>query len=253
MLGIERKMMILDILKKDRSVSVVKLAKTLYTSEATIRRDLDQLEKEQLIKRTYGGAALLEGLSAEIPLYVRETERQKEKDAIALAAANLVADGNILIMDSSSTTYGMVRFLAARKDLTVLTNGAKTAIKLGELHTRVFCTGGQLRENSLSYVGDSAVAFIQGYHADVLFFSCRGLVDGEGLYESSPEEAQLRRAMMRSAQTKVLLCDNSKLGSYSFNKICPLEEIDVLVCNASVDENTRRWVAEAGVRLIETV
>ena len=253
MIGLERKMDIMNRIRKDRSVSVAQLARSLYVSEATVRRDLSDLERRGLIQRSYGGAVLVEGLSGEIPLAVREGHRQREKDAIAAAAAKLVSDGNIIILDSSSTTYAMVKFLSGKKDLTTLTNGAKTAISLGELHTRVYATGGRLRENSLSYVGESAITFVESYHADILFFSCRGIVCGEGLYESSPDEAALRRAMMKNVAKKVLLCDDSKLGAYSFHKICDIGEINTLILNTVVDAKTRQWIEDAGVELIEAI
>jgi len=253
MLDIERRVQILDMLKKNKFTSVVHLSKKLYTSEATIRRDLTKLENEGLVKRTYGGVVLIEGLSSEIPLSMREGEQQDGKNLIGKAAATLVRDGSVIIMDSSSTTSNMVRHLTSIIDLTILTNGAKTAIMLGEgHHANVYCTGGQLRRSSFSYVGEEARAFVSRYRVDTVFFSCRGLVFEDGLFESSVEEAELRRTMMKSAQKKVLLCDGTKFGKYSFQKICDIDEVNTIISNGYVEEETIRFLWEKGVEVILT-
>ena len=122
----ERQQEIIKILKENKSASVAQLAKKLFIGEATIRRDLDKLEKQGLIKRTYGGAVWLEGLDSEIPLYIRENSNKFQKDLLGKAAAQLVNDGDIIIMDSSSTTHSIVKHLSHLKKLTVVTNGAKT-------------------------------------------------------------------------------------------------------------------------------
>jgi len=252
-LDIERRTQILLILKERKSITVARLSKQLYTSEATIRRDLNKLEKEGLVKRTYGGVVLVEGLSSEISLSMRETEQLQEKNAIGSVAATLVRDGDIIILDSSSTTGMMVKYLASKTDLTVLTNGAKTTIMLGELlNANIYCTGGQLRKNSLSYIGEEARSFIARYRADTLFFSCRSLIFDDGLFDSSVEEAELRRTMLKSAKRKVLLCDNSKIGKYSFQKICKVEEIDTIISNAHVEERVIDLLKEKGVSVILT-
>ena len=248
MLSIERKMAILDILRADKSASVSKLAQALYSSEATIRRDLDKLGQEGLIKRIFGGAVLLEGLSSEIPLYVRESEQQNQKNAIGMAAVEMVADGNTLIIDSSSTAYAMTKFISSKKNLNIITNGAKTAITLGEiLHTNTYCTGGRLRENSLSYVGKTANSFIREHHADILFFSCRGVVLEDGLYEASVEEAELRQVMINCSDKRVLLCDNTKIGKYAFHRICELSDIDVIITNSPIEESASSYLEEQGI------
>ena len=229
MFSIERQEKILELLKQSRSVTVSKLAKQLYIGEATIRRDLDALEKSGLVKRTYGGAVLVEGLSSEIPLLMRENESRESKLSICRQASELVSDGNIIIMDSSSTTYGMIEFIAPKKDLTVITNGAKTAVSLAESHNRVYSTGGELRNSSLSYIGQHAREFISGIHADLLFFSCRGLSDDGYLYDSSPEEAELRQIMIARAKKTVLLCDSTKVGKKSFYRICKISEVSLII------------------------
>ncbi len=115
LLPLERRQQILDLIKKRKSITVAHLSKTFYVSEATIRRDLNKLEKENLIKRSYGGAVLVDGLNAEIPLSVRVSEQKSAKDIIGKLASQLVKDGDIIIVDSSSTTLKMIPYLASKQ------------------------------------------------------------------------------------------------------------------------------------------
>ena len=236
MFGIERQQEILDVLKERHSVTVNWLAKHLYIGEATIRRDLDILEKKGFVKRIYGGAILVGGSSSEIPLLLRETERRESKSIICAQAAELVNDGDIIIMDSSSTTFMLIDFLNNKKDLTIITNGAKTAIALAETQARVYSTGGWLRKNSLSYVGHQARNFIDGIYADILFFSCRGLSEDGFLYDAFPDEVECRQMMLAHAKMSVLLCDSSKIGKKSFHKICKASEVDKIICDQPLPE-----------------
>lgn len=220
MFAIERQQEIMNILKETKSVTVAHLSKKFFIGEATIRRDLEKLEKMGLLRRTYGGAVLLEGLDKEIPLAVRESEQKNAKDTIGQSAAAMVCDGETIIMDSSSTTLKMVPHLKGKNNLTVLTNGAKTAVELGELlHIKVYCTGGMLRENSLSYIGEPARNCVGRFFVDTVYFSCRAISMEQGLTDSNEDEAELRRMMLKSCRKAVLLCDSTKFDKVSFCKI----------------------------------
>lgn len=251
MMAVERREEILRILKEKRAVSVEELAGRLFIGPATIRRDLDTLQRQRLLRRTHGGAVLLEGLDAEIPLTVREGERSQEKQRIGQLAAALVRDGDSVILDSSSTTYSMIPHLKARENLMCITNGAKTAPALGALpHARIYCTGGRLRENSLSFVGEQARRAIGDYHVETLFFSCRGITREHGAMDSSDEEAELRRAMIAISRRVVLLCDGSKFDQTAFYHVCGLEELDCIVTDRQPDGQWMDFLHERGVQVI---
>lgn len=235
-----RQQLILDIIKKHKSVLVKPLAAELFINEATIRRDLNTLENTGLIKRTYGGAILIEGLDAEIPFFARETSQTEEKDIIGMMAADLVKDGDTIILDSSSTALRMIKYLMPKKNLKVITNGAKTAFLLTKLNDcTIYCTGGKMRENSLSFIGLSAIEFIKNFYADICFFSCRSLSADAGLTDSSEEEALLRRVMISSSNKSVLLLDSSKINTRSFYKICDTEKITHILCDKLLPNNLK--------------
>jgi DeoR/GlpR family transcriptional regulator of sugar metabolism len=251
MFTLERQNQIITILKEKKSASVVELAKMLFIGQATIRRDLDLLQKQNLIKRTYGGAVLLEGLNIEIPLYVRESEQAVEKETIGEKAAELVHDGDTLILDSSSTTYSMIHFLKSKENLTVITNGVKTTIALGEiLHAKVYCISGRLRENSLSLVGEQSKKFISNYQVETLFFSCRGIVRDIGAMDSSDDEAELRKEMIKISKRVVLLCDSSKFDKTAFYKVCELDKIDYIITDKQPNEEWMTFFDQHGIKLI---
>ena len=199
MLSFDRREALLSQLRDKKTVRIADAAKAFHIGEATIRRDLEKLEKRGLARRIYGGAVLVEGLETEIPMSVREKTEQVQKDIIGRLAAQLVEDGDVLILDSSSSVLSMIPYLSPRKDLTIITNGLKAANMAGELkNAKVYCCGGRLRELSNSLVGMNARRFIRTHSAHMLFFSCRSLNLNKGLCDSSEEEAELRQDMIAS-------------------------------------------------------
>jgi DeoR/GlpR family transcriptional regulator of sugar metabolism len=251
MFTIERQQGIVNLLKSKKSVSVTELSRKFFIGEATIRRDLERLEKKGLLKRTYGGAVLLDGLDSEIPLSIREIEQKDAKDVIGQIAAQLVEDGDVILMDSSSTVLKMVPHLKGKSKLTVITNGAKTAVDLGEgLHIKVYCTGGMLRENSLSYIGEIARRCIDGFYADILFFSCRAISMEKGLSDISEDESELRRLMIKNCKKVILLCDSSKFDKVSFSKICDFDKISCIITDKKPITRWMDFLKEKSVEVI---
>lgn len=245
MLGMERYNEIMMLLNRDRSVSVKSLSKKLFMSEATIRRDLNQMEKQGLIKRTYGGAVLIEGLNKEVPLYVRESQQSNAKREICKNASRLIKDGDIIMLDASSTVQYIVEYLKQFKDLTVITNGSKTADALGKLHIKTYCTGGMLLENSSAFIGWHAENMIKEINADLFFFSCRGLsMDGK-LTDASVEETKLRQIMFEHSKRKIFLCDSSKFGHTYFYNFCDLNQVDQMFCEIPLPNELEVYMANS--------
>lgn len=234
MYGTQRQEEILAVLRSYGTVSVSRLARELYASEATIRRDLSDLEQQGLLRRVHGGAVLLGGGEQEIPLYLRERERHLEKSKIAQQAASYVRNGATILLDASSTVLHMVPLLARFSDLTVITNSPKTSLALAEYHIKNYCTGGLLLDNSLAYVGSRAERAIREIRADMLFFSCRGLgLDGR-LSDSALDETSIRQVMLEHSQLHYCLCDSSKLGKDYLHTLCRAQELTALLCDKPV-------------------
>ena len=233
----ERYHEIIKILKERNGASVHFLAEQLHVSEPTIRRDLTVLEKQERIRRTFGGAVLNDMSTSEIPLSLRESENRQPKEIIAKKAMEHISDGKVIFIDASSTASHLLKYLPGFSNLTIITNSPKNSLKLAELRVRSFSTGGLLLENSIAYVGKQAEDFVRNFNADLFFFSSRGLSDDGVLSDSSIEESELRRVMMAHSRKKILLCTSDKIGkSYMYN-LCRLSDVDEVISEVPLPEH----------------
>ena len=237
MLGTQRQREILEYLKKHESISVRKIVKDFYVSEATARRDLTVLEKAGLIRRVFGGATLVIGSDKQVPLFVREREDEQEKSFVCEQAAVLIKDGDILFIDGSSTAQFLLPYLVKFKDLVVITNGLKIADTLGEMGIKVYCTGGLLIENSSTLSGEDAERFVDSFNADLCFLSCKGLSDDGKFTDTSYTETQLRKRFLANAKKRVMLVTKNKLGKKYVHTLCHSSEIDHVFTSVPLPKN----------------
>lgn len=244
MLEYERLDLILSYMRKYQTATVANLAKRLYASEATIRRDLNVLEKRGIIKRLHGGAVLIDEVQREVPLYVREQQNLEGKRTIASKAAHYLLDGQVIFLDASSTAMFLIPYMEIRQNLTIITNGLKTAQELSGLSHRIYCTGGLMLHNSSAYVGPYAEDFVRRFNADIFFFSSRGISKDGRITDSSSEETHIRQVMLQYSRKHIFLCDSSKLGNnYSCN-LCYVRDVDEWIC----DEEHALTLAETGIQ-----
>ena len=233
MFEIERLDKIVALLKQRQTATVKALAAHLYASEATVRRDLNELEKRGLVKRLHGGAVLLDGANRELPLFVREQQNVEAKRIIAAKAAQHLKDGQVIFLDASSTVMFLIRHLEAFNALTIITNGLKTAEELRTLSHRVYCTGGLMLHNSSAYVGDFAADFVRRFNADIFFFSSRGVSSDGLITDESADETAVRRVMLQQSKKKIFMCDQSKIGkTYCYN-LCHVNQLDGCITDAN--------------------
>ena len=229
MYNLERQEQILAILEDKKSISVTALAKLLYVSQPTVRRDLDNLCRQRKVQRTHGGVVLRKVSDTEIPLMYREDQNNGAKKAIAEKAAKGIRDGDVIFLDASSTVSYLIPHLKKFRDLLVVTNSPKTSIRLGECGIKNYCTGGLLLMHSVAYVGSETEKFISGINADIFFFSSRGCTEDGKITDSSESEAAIKKAMLQNAERSYYLCDSSKHGKqYAFN-ICTKKDITGII------------------------
>ena len=229
MYNIERREEILNILEKNKSVSVNKLSELLFVSPPTIRRDLTCLEEEGKVKRTHGGVVLRKTAESEIPLMLREDQNSKSKQIIAEKASAHINNGDVIFLDASSTAAHIVPYLKKFNDIIVITNSPKTSIKLGEANIKNYCTGGLLLAHSVAYVGSETEKFIKNINADVFFFSSRGYTEGGYITDSSIEESLVKKAMLKNSDRVFYLCDSSKKDTKYMYNICGVEEVTGII------------------------
>ncbi len=241
MFSVERFDQILTMLQEEQAVSVHTIAKRLYISEATARRDLAELEKQGLIRRVYGGATLVKS-NKDVPLSLRENESVEAKNEIGRRAAALVRENDVILLDASSTAFSIIPYLTNFNNLVVVTNGLKAAMALGDRHIKTYLTGGEMIDNSYSLVGQHATDLIERINANLFFFSCRGVTLDGRITDSSVAETQMRVKMMQHARRSVLMMASSKIGKEYFYVMGSVREVDDIICEKPVPEE---WSAPA--------
>jgi DeoR/GlpR family transcriptional regulator of sugar metabolism len=234
---------ILTALQKSGSVSVEALSNDLQVSHVTVRRDLDSLESQGLLRRKHGGAVSIEPLFYEPFRNDRSFQAQVEKLAdekrrIGRAAAGLIKKGDIIALTPGTTTTEVVRGLPLNHDITVVTSTVNVAMELSKRKDLdVYVTGGHLHGDWFSLVGPAAAQSLSRVMIHVLFVGADGIDAKSGVSCYDPEEAQLNAAMVKHARKKVAVVDHSKFGIVAGWRICSTDEIDVLVTDsASTDE-----------------
>ncbi len=248
MLSEERRRAILDMLQSDGRVLVADLARRFRTSLITIRKDLEVLHHNGQLERTHGGALPVKtGVLKDRSLVEKERLHRQEKGRIANAAAQMIRQGQVIILDSGTTTTAIARACRHFKSLTVITNATNIAAELADTALEVILTGGVLRKNSFSLVGPLAEESLQKLSADLLFLGVDGFDVGYGLTTPNLLEARVNRAMAEAARRTVLVCDSSKFGRRSLSLILPTSKIHEIITDERVPAKDLRTLREAGV------
>ena len=232
MIQYERQQNILQLLKKKKTATVRELAAAVYASEASVRRDIETLEKQGLVQRIYGGVMLSRFKNSVVPLQFRDSDHSAAKELIAERAASLVFDGATLILDASSTARRMLHYLNHRHDLKIITNNLQLFNEIGNCDAQLYCTGGTYIRENHAFTGALADSFIRKVSADFLFFSSQGISEDGEITDASEEETSLRRAMMSRAEHTYFLCDASKIGQRRLFTLCHKEELTGILCDA---------------------
>ena len=250
----ERYQKIMEYLNVHKQADIVTLSGLLKVSEMTVRRDLDQLEKENLLFRTHGGARLITPGTRLIPMNDRMELSKAEKLRIAKYAASLIRPGEVISMDDSSTICSMIPYLPS--GLTVVTNCFSVASALiPSEETDVVFLGGTMSRTTFSTSGRDLELMLDRYHVDRVFLSTYAMDPEKGLFDPSPEIAGTKRAFIGAGTKVYYLCDHTKLRTFSFSRVCELKEISVLIMDRCEEQRKEQQqlaeaCAQAGVRLV---
>ncbi len=235
MLQYERQKSILDYLKINKSATVKELAGAIYTSEASVRRDIAELEKDGHIKRVYGGVMLASYANEVVPVELRDSANTKVKDEIAKKAAELIKNGDTVFMDASTTVFRICKYIKDKSNLKIITNNIRVVQELGGSDIKVYCTGGEFFEKRDCFLGPFAESFIESVHADIMFFSSQGLSQTGVISDVDERENSLRAKMLKNANKKVFLCDYSKFGMVRPFILCGKDDIDKIICEKKIE------------------
>ncbi len=228
----ERRRKILDLVEKQARVTVEELVSRFGVSAVTVRGDLDALSQSGAVIRSHGGALKRVGALQDVPINVKETLHHGEKVRIGHAAAQLIRDNEIVMLDSGTTTAEVARHIKflKLKALTVITNALNIAMELANLpHLRVIMIGGILRQMSYSLVGPHAEHTLKGLNADRLFLGVDSLDPEIGLTTPDVLEAQLNAMMIRVAREVVVVADSSKFARRNLSLIAPLDSVHKII------------------------
>jgi DeoR/GlpR family transcriptional regulator of sugar metabolism len=246
-----RREYILKEIEQKGSVSIVNVAEVLKVSDMTIRRDLAELEKEGLLRRTYGGAVINTHRAYEPPLALRSTQASEAKQRIGKAAAELVSDGDAVALDVGSTALAVAKNLIGRQNLTIITPSLHIAnLFINQPDVRLILPGGIVRPGEASLVGSLTIQAFEGIFFDRLFLGVGAIDARAGLTEYNWEDAQIKQVMLKSAKEVVAVADSSKFGRVAFALICHFNAIQRLVTDQLPPEPLLKKLNEAGVKLV---
>ncbi len=240
MLAIERRNAILSKLSAEGKVIVADLSREFDVTEETIRRDLEKLDKEGVVKKTYGGAIANESLNTDLPFNVRKRTNVLQKQQIAEKIADLIHDGDYIMLDASSTAIFVVKSIKNRKNITLVTNSVEILLELADkTDWNVLSTGGALKKGALALVGTSAERMIRGFHVDLAVCSSKGVDLNMGITDSNEKDSEIKQAIFAAADRKILAVDSSKFDKISFVKVCETRDVDTIVTDSKPSD---RWV-----------
>ena len=246
MYAAERLQVIVQRARRDGRVDVAGLASELDVTPETVRRDLTTLERQGTLRRVHGGA-----IRFEPSLTVRDALMQAEKERIAKAALEEVPDGGAVLLDAGTTTARLAEMLPTDRGLTVVTNALPIAVSVSSLpNVTVFMVGGRIRGRTLAAVDEWAVRSLEDTCVDVAFLGTNGVSAERGLTTPDVAEAAVKRAMLASARRRVVLADHTKFGSDHFARFGRLQDVDVVVSDTGLDEETADAIEALGPRVV---
>lgn len=249
----ERHQAIAELVAARGRVAVTELASHFDVTTETVRRDLSQLERLKLLRRVHGGAVSMRSVTMlEAQLPDRDLAQAEEKERIARAAVALLPDGGCtLLLDAGSTTVRLAARLPPSDHWIVITHAVPIAALLAPLpHVELHLLPGRVRPPTEAAVGHATVEAIRQFRADLAFVGTNGISARHGLSTPDPEEAATKRALIESAQRVVVLADASKVGQERTVRFADLEDVDVLVTDAAIDEADVTAFEAAGLDVV---
>ncbi|AKO92324.1 DeoR/GlpR family DNA-binding transcription regulator [Priestia filamentosa] len=248
MLKAKRIQQIQDYVLEHQSVSLDELVTVFDVSKNTIRRDVQMLVDQGVVKKVYGGVAVdhaqLESFND------RKTRNQLAKQAIAKEAANYVEDGDVIFIDSGTTTLEMLEFVK-NKNITVITNNLDFIVyALPYENLKVISTGGALERETKSFSSFKNMDLLKTYNVNKAFMASTGVSISNGVTNSSPVESEIKQAVVRRSVEVFLLIDHTKFDKYALITYCELEELDYLITDASPNESYGNYAQRNNINIV---
>lgn len=251
MIPAERQNLIREILQAQGVVKVSELSQRFGVAEVTVRRDLERLERDGVVERTHGGAVLSQRMRHE-PLYSDKDQLHRaEKQAIGRAAAGLVDDGDTLLINSGSTTLQVMRHLAGKQNVRVITSNMGGPFAIRDAGCEVILVGGTFRTQSNSLVGPLSAQTLRQVYGSKAFIGVDGISLKYGLTTPVLAEADVARTMIEQTRGAVIVvAHHTKLGVVADFVTAPLSQVDVLVTDQGFDEAYREALEGVSIQIV---
>ncbi len=251
MLAAERRNQILNKVHEEKKVLVGQLSREFEVSEETIRRDLEKLEEEGHVVKSYGGAILNENSLTELPFNLRRQVNPGAKQKIAELVNRVISENDHIFLDASTTSVFIAKNIKQKEHLTVITNSIENLLELSSVSGwDIISTGGLLKGGTMSLYGWKTAEAFGAYHADKVFLSCKGITMDKGITDGNDEAAGIKQAMIASAEKVYLAVDHSKFDKTAFSQICHFGKIDAVITNRKPETRWCEFFSGNGIELI---
>jgi DeoR/GlpR family transcriptional regulator of sugar metabolism len=247
----ERRNRIVELLSSKHKASVSELSQQFKVGEATIRRDLHELEQRGLVLRTHGGVLLMDSASSEAPLKERETQHKEEKERIANFIAQFIRNGESIMIDVGTTTMQIAKALRPKRNLVVVTNFPALAAEMSNTGgNQVILTGGELRETSGSLVGPLAVHSIRQFRVDRVILGMSAIMPDEGFFTVNPSEAEVKRGMMQCGKDVIVAMDSSKIGKITLSFVSDFSMVGKVITDVGASAEDIEKMTRHGIEVV---
>lgn len=250
--GEVRRQEIASLVKKKSRVTVDELSEQFSVSTATIRKDLTELEQQGMLKRTHGGAISRNYANYEQTSMEKEGQNVAQKQAIARLAAQYVHSGDVIALDTGTTTFELARHIVNIPDLTVITNDLKIAGFLEQnSDIAIVLLGGMVRHNFHCTIGSSVLSALEAFYVDTLFVATNGISIVRGLSTFRIDIAEIKRKMVAVSAKVVALADSTKINNETFSAFAGIQDIHTLVTDQKADREFVREAVSLGIEVVQ--
>ena len=236
----ERQKKMIEYIVAHTSAQIHELSEQFNVSEATVRRDLDELDRQGALRRTHGGAIKMDRSTSYEHMYSEKIGLMAhEKQRIAQRAAQMVRPGDTVMIDSGTTTFFIAQALSAHENLTIITNDLYIAFQT-PIHpsSTLIVTGGMRRQGRQELVGTVPENFIRETRVDIAFIGVDGIDMTGGVTNANFAEVGVKRLMLKAGMRSVIAADHSKFGRVALARICELSEADTILTDNGLEEET---------------
>lgn len=232
----ERKQLIIRMVEQNGRVSVQELVQKLDTSESTIRRDLTELDKLNLITKVHGGAIpSTQRVTQDVSVTLRKDMNQEQKIGIARYAAGLIQENDVIFLDAGTTTSHLLNYVTI-SNFTLVTNSIEHAQQAANRGFKVFLPGGYLKNDTQAIVGHTACKYLEQMHFTKCFMGANGITRSQGCTTPDPTEAEFKRTACEHGKDVFILADHSKFGTISTVTFCDFEEAELITDRGVADK-----------------